>query len=179
MLQQSEENQNQSGENFPVVQKLRANPGGGRSPPPCLFPRMDNLPAPTTRVGTALRVRRFPTLHWGRWPDALRLPNSLLKKNPGGGGSKPILGFECCPQPGCWTTRAGGRSKGGASVTTAQHRENRLVPPVFSLSYDCQREGGRELWASFALLDACRALRLPSVSAVGRSVGRTGSTGPA
>ena len=62
---------------------------------------MDNLPAPTTRVGTALRVRRFPTLHWCLRPDALRLPNTLLKVSHGDRGETcPPLSFVLAGT--CW-----------------------------------------------------------------------------
>ena len=30
-------------------------------------------------VHSRFAVRQFPTLRWGRWPDALRLPNTVLK----------------------------------------------------------------------------------------------------
>jgi len=42
------------------------------------IPRMDNLPAHSMKLWTALRVRRLTTLE----ADALRLPNSRLKKGP-------------------------------------------------------------------------------------------------
>ena len=47
-----------------------------------LIPPVDNTPAHTTRVWTALRVRVLTTLHMRLRPDALRLPNSPIAKLP-------------------------------------------------------------------------------------------------
>ena len=62
---------------------------------------MDNLPAPTTRVGTALRVRRFPTLQpaFGLTRCACRIP--LLKVSHGDRGETcPPLSFVLAGT--CW-----------------------------------------------------------------------------
>ena len=123
----------------------------------CLFPRMDNLPAPTTRVGTALRVRRFPTLHWCLRPDALRLPNTFKSSS---------KGEKIKTNPLVLST--------AHNRLTAHVDSQGLVPPVFLTSQrlpEGVREGALGKASPYSMRVECCAF--PTWSAVGRSVGRT------
>ena len=68
------------------------------------------------------------------------------------------------------------REAGGAWPRLRRKHSRRLVPPILWLRWRCQREGGSELWAKPSLTQRDAGVgACPVLSAVGRSVGRTGS----
>ena len=68
----------------------------------------------------------------------------------------------------------------GAWPRLRRKHSRRLVPPILWLRWRCQREGGSELWAKPSLTQRDAGVgACPVLSAVGRSVGRTGMQGVA